>query len=302
MLQQDGTVYFVPTEFFPVTADNNSVECLTTEEAGNFISANDTFNPEPLTARVSPDSVWFPVLVGILLVMIAGALFAIWVGGRLVEFILMTMIIVFSILLTPHVAVDGFAWLYLLGLIACVALGSRGEVEMIRSAMTRSSSQATVSGELGTIVKSVSRGFGVIGGIDWSSAAWWAGLHLALGLLNPAISPLFVLYGSWVATILLFGQIVFFFGLESYRRGTVGDWGGYGVGFLGLLYIFIFKLITNAMSMYIWSLVSGMFVLVLLITIGLSSREEINKDRLPDSMFLFGSNVLVALTIVILFM
>ena len=301
MVQQDGNVYFVPGDVFPATADN-TVECLSSEEAGSFISANQILNPEPLTARVTSTSAWFPVLIVILLVMVAGAMFAVWVGGRLVEFLLMSSIIFLAVILTPSVALEGLGAFYLFGLVACIALGSRGEVEMIRAAMSRSSSAATVSGELGTIVKSVGRGFGIIGGIDWSSAAWWAGLYLAMGLVNPSLSPLHILFGSFIATLLLFLQIIFFFGLESYRRGTKGDWGGYAVGFLGLLYIFIFKLVSDMLMMYITSLLAGLVMLVILILIGLSNREEINKDRLPDSMFLFGAMVLVSLTVVILFL
>jgi hypothetical protein len=216
------------------------------------------------------------------------------------ELLIVGIILFAALSLAAFVVPAGYGWLYTLGLIACVALGSRGELSQLKASMRRTSAPGQVSHEVSQTLDSTRRGLGLIGGVDWSPPAWWAGANMALGLLQPAMSPLFVLLGTNMAVIVLFAQIVLFMGMEAYRRGEKGDWGAYFAGFLGLLYIPVFLFVADVMWMYVICLVGALVVAVILMIIGFSDREEVNRDRLPDSLFQLGCVVLTALAFVVL--
>jgi hypothetical protein len=294
---QEG-VFFAPSSWFPAIKGQNP-DCLSGNDASEFIKAMDTLAPPPTRLVFNGQEWWAPIFIGILFLMFVGVLFAIVQGKRFVELGILMLIFVTMWLLIPGIKPGYELYLFIFGSLASLALGSLGGLAPLKAIMGRNKS-SVLPKELSDLLSSLNRGFGLVGSIDWSGICWFFGLNLSLMLLNPALSPLNIVFGTKDATLILVGGILLFSTLEAYRRGGRGDWGSFVMSCLAFVNIAILKFTPDHGAwMYLYILVWTVIVILSLVGLGYSNRQEVSADRLPDAIFQYAAIAMASLIIAV---
>ena len=253
---------------------------------------------------------WSGLLVVLSLISILGftAITLFMSGGKIKDFVLMVVLVggtgyfVSKSDWEPSIFFLFYFFMYILS----VALGSKSELQE-QSDSFNAGNQLRLPQSMETLFKSLSRGWGIVGGYDWSQSAIYSALMMFIGAVYPSASPLVRAFDSQIMAIGIGGLfVVFSCAMEAWRRGLLGDWIAFALGFIGLLDFGIyysafgsnppniFDFSPAAVAVLGWT---ATFIIAVLANFGAqatSERTELQRDRMADGMLFFSSMKLVA--------
>ncbi len=199
-----------------------------------------------------------------------------------------------------------FVLYFLIGYHASVNFGNKSELQEQKDSF-EAGNQLKLPESMKSLFESLSRGLGLVGGYDWSQSAIYSALMMFVGAVYPSASPLVRAFDSQMIAIVLGGLFVLFsFAMEAWRRGLVGDWVAFGLGFIGLLDFGIYfsafgsnppsilDLPPTGLAILGWA---ATFIVALLLNLwsqAASERTELQRDRLSDGMLFCSAMKLVA--------
>jgi hypothetical protein len=253
---------------------------------------------------------WSGLLVVLSLISILGftAITLFMSGGKIKDFVLMVVAVggtgffVSKSDWEPLIFFLFYFFMYILS----VALGSKSELQE-QSDSFNAGNQLRLPQSMETLFKSLSRGWGIVGGYDWSQSAIYSALMMFIGAVYPSASPLVRAFDSQIMAIGIGGLfVVFSCAMEAWRRGLLGDWIAFALGFIGLLDFGIyysafgsnppniFDFSPAAVAVLGWT---ATFIIAVLANFGAqatSERTELQRDRMADGMLFFSAMKLVA--------
>lgn len=195
--------------------------------------------------------------------------------------------------------------------IATILFGSKSELKQLNEQF-QAGGQFKIPDATRPIFDSLSRGFGIVGGYDWSKTALTHAIFVFIGAISLNSSPLYRAFGDHIWAIAIGGLfIVLSFAMEAYRRGAWGDWAAFGLGLFGLadLPIFILMFGDNAPRLsQLGPIALAVIVPLIILFIAFvfnfvlqssSERNELARDRMADGMLMFSTMKLVAILLYI---
>lgn len=230
-------------------------------------------------------------------------------GGKIKDFLSMIFHVASGAVIVSVSNMPPWAFLlfYLHDYHAAVNFGNKSELQEQRDSF-EAGNQLRLPESMKSLFESLSRGFGIAGGYDWTYSASYSALMLFVGAVAASASSLVRAFDDQMMAIgigALF--VVFSFAMEAWRRGLVGDWVAFGVGFLGLLDFGIYysafgpnpvsisEFSPTAVAVLGWTATFIIVAIINFIMQAASERTELQRDRLADGMLFYLAMKLVAI-------
>lgn len=299
LVQTEEGAYYIPASYFP--AKGEGAECTPFSEVPGFEAALARITPQGGTGKTLLDGEWWaPIAWGFVLLLVAAAVAETAVKRQLQTLGWLIVLLALLVPLQTRVENDGQWLLYAVGLVTALALGERGALAEVRAALRRTK-QVSLPNEVNDLLDPGEGVRRVVVAIDWSKPAWWAAINLVWGLLTSSGSPLYLQLAPLTATVLLGLQCLLFYTLEAWRRNRLGDWGAIGVAFLGgvVSTSFALWLPHGSTLQTIAMLVTTLIGVVIIVLVGISGQEAIERDRIPDGLGAFAAFGLTGLILVV---
>ncbi len=204
-----------------------------------------------------------------------------------------------------------FALLFIVQFVWSVGAGSKSETRQFSEEFA-AGSQFKVPDSFKPVFESLSRGWGLIGGFDWTMAIISLATLMVVGALDLTASPAYMMFRSQVASIVFQALLIIALcGFETARRGDKYDWWSFGCGFIGFLDFPLLMVLfgSNPIS------ISGMAPTALAIIFSLvffvivfganfyfqtkGERMELMRDRMADGMLFYSALKLSAILLYI---
>lgn len=195
--------------------------------------------------------------------------------------------------------------------VATILFGSKSELKQLNEQF-QAGGQFKIPDATRPIFDSLSRGFGITGGYDWSKNALTHAIFIFIGAVSVSASPLYRAFGNHIWAIGIGGLLVVLsFAMEAYRRGAWGDWASFILGLFGLLDLAVYIVMFGNNPPTISQL--GPIALAVIIPLAIlfiafginfvlqstSERNELARDRMADGMLMFSAMKLVAILLYI---
>lgn len=299
--------------YLPIGAfvENPSTECAEVISTGSLLDdAQKATTPDVQMAYRINFSHWSGWLVTLaLLAVFSFAFISMFLSGNdRFDGLLFILAVVLTMFVSLKASGDKWVFLALFvgSLLWAIQAGSKSELRQMNEQFM-SQGQFKVPDSVRPLFESLTRGWGIIGGYDWTTAGLYGIVIVFGGAIDLNASPLFHIFGDQLTAVLVGGLVIAAcFAMEAARRGMVEDWASFFVGITGLVDYLVFVWLfgnnppqVTAMTPTALAVVIplGLFILIFGINFLLQARGErmeLVRDRMSDGMLFYSSMKLVA--------